>query len=72
MRARMQLRCVTVLSALFCCGCGGSSTPGAATTGGTETGRAKDKGVAAGQTPTPSIVVVTFHVKDMGKRLNLL
>ena len=72
MLARTQLLCVTALSALFCCSCGGSSTPGAATTAGADTGRAKDKGVAAGQTPTPSVVVVTLHVKDMGKRLNLL
>ena len=65
---------VACLAAVLCSGCGSSAAPGAPATDGVKKGSVKAAGSVPphDQTPTPTVAKVTFHVKDMGKRLNLL
>ena len=74
MIARMRLVGAAVVVVAFCGGCRDSSTPAAPPAASDDTGRATGANQFAshGQTPSPSTASVTFHVKDMGKRLNLL
>ena len=74
MLTRTQSVFVAILAGVLCTGCGGSSTSGNLTTAGTGADNPKNaaKAVPRGQTPSPSVAVVTFHVKDMGTKLNLL
>ena len=60
--------------AVLCTGCGGPSSSHNSMEAGTETDDRRDTANVAprGHTPSPSVAVLTIHVKDMGTRLNLL
>ena len=74
MLTRTRFVCVVMTIAVFCTGCGGSSTSANSATAYTAADDQKDATSAArrGLSPSNLTAVVTFHVKDMGTRLNLL
>ena len=74
MLTRTQWLGVAVLAAVLCTGCSGAASSANSAKAGTAADDQKDAASAAprGQTPSNRTAVVTFHVKDMGTRLNLL
>ena len=74
MRTRVRLFGIASLAAVLFSGCGSSSTSDARPVDGADKGHGGE--VARAQerqlVPTPAIATVTFHVKEMGLRLNLL
>ena len=72
LRPRIRLVGAACLAGVFLAGCGSSTVP--PTTGTAKQGRAKDTSRVSGheRSTNPNVATVTFHVKDMGKRLNLM
>ena len=73
MRTRTQLVVAVIVAVLAYTGsgCGGSSVVKSPAAGSKSEPKDGDSG-PLGEKPSPSIALVTFHVQDMGTKLNLL
>lgn len=63
---------VAALATAFVAGCGSSDTSDGRTIDGDETIQTKNSSGVSSPQVSAATATVTFHVKDMGTRLNLL
>ena len=68
----VRLYLVASVAVIGMAGCDNSTTPAASANAGPVKGHANNTGAAPHETPKSPLTTVTFTVKDMGKRLNLM